>query len=114
MPEQAKLLELRELFEGEAENYDPIVDQGLISQVRDLVDAEKQARSGKLLLSWEGSKVPRGVTIQGKTIAWTQHGIVRAEGGGIIGYYDRVEQWAGPEGNRHKMIISLNDPDLKL
>lgn len=42
------------------------------------------------LVEWTGSRIPRGAVVNGHTIAWTQHGIVRVDGGKEVGYYNRV------------------------
>lgn len=41
-------------------------------------------------LEWHGDRVPTGAVVNGKTIAWTQHGMVRDEAGETIGTYERV------------------------
>ena len=58
------------------------------------------------LIDWEGSKVPRGVTIIDQVIGWTQNGMVAsADGGGHIGTYIRLVEFGGGSGNHHQMLI---------
>lgn len=56
-------------------------------------------------LTWEGNKVPRGAIILGREIAWTQHGRVVAEGGEMIGTYQRLIEFGGPDGVTQKMRV---------
>ena len=73
-----------------------------------MLEKLRGTKASKLLLAWEGSKVPRGLEMpNGGKIAWTQHGIVSGQNGEKLGLYQRIEEWGGPNQNRHKMIISL-------
>lgn len=54
-------------------------------------------------LAWRGSKIPRGAVIRGKVVAWTQNGIVSAEGGETIGTYARLVEF-GPK-NEQQMVV---------
>ena len=107
MPEMPKILEFRLLAEGEEANTPVKVDTGLPTDYRDLLQQLKDKQGSRLYLAWEGTKIPRGVELPGGTIAWTQNGIVAGTDGKQLGYYDRVEEWGGPNKNRHKMIISF-------
>ena len=57
------------------------------------------------LLEWEGNKIPRGAVIEGKTISWTQNGIVMSTDGKQIGTYERTVEFGGPSGREQKMIV---------
>ncbi len=77
-----------------------------------------RAEGGRVFfLAWEGSKIPRGAQILGHTVVWTQNGQVNAELAGkpgqydYIGTYDRLEEWSGPKGKSHTMLVYLR-PDF--
>ena len=108
-------IELREImFDAELDHlkqvHPPAVDHGLIPEVRQLVGAIKERSCRRFDLIWTGSKVPRGVELPTGTIAWTQHGIVRSDDGEQIGTYDRIEEWGGPDGDQHRMIVYVSRP----
>lgn len=58
------------------------------------------------VMIWKGSKVPWGAAIGGIPIAWTQHGIVTGENGEGLGWYERVREWAGSDGDEHELVIA--------
>lgn len=78
------------------------------SKVSSLLSAMKTQAKHAYVLSWEGSKIPRGAVINGETIAWTQHGCVTSESGKMIGTYDRVVEFGGQSGNEQVMIVYSN------
>ena len=63
-------------------------------------------------LTWQGNKVPRGAEVLGKKIAWTQHGVVTAEGGEMIGTYERIEEFGGETGKSQRMHVYVTSPKL--
>lgn len=90
-----------------------VVRQLNASERGDLPEAAKQlltelrAREQKSYrLHWTGTKVPRGATIDGQPISWTQHGIVYVKDGTTKGYYTRVQEWSGQNQDEHEMLIS--------
>jgi len=60
------------------------------------------------LLEWEGGKVPRGAVVNGKTIAWTQHGIVTSQKSKDIGTYERTVEFGGVGRKEQKMLVFAN------
>jgi hypothetical protein len=54
-------------------------------------------------LDWKGSKIPRGATIRGRTIAWTQNGVVTDDAGAMMGTYERLVEF-GPQ-DRQQMLV---------
>ena len=79
---------------------DPAAEAGLNAFLR-------QVRAGKriFVLDWEGSKVPRGVEIDGQEIAWTQNGMVTSTDRKHIGTYNRTIEFGGESGQHHQMVI---------
>lgn len=61
------------------------------------------------LVEWTGSRIPRGAVVNGHTIAWTQHGVVRTKGGKEIGYYNRVVD--DLDAARQSMIVFSGEID---
>ena len=64
-------------------------NEALSERVSDLLQELAQDKDA-FLVEWKGSRVPRGAIIKDQEVTWTQHGIVRAAGGKIIGYYERI------------------------
>lgn len=60
------------------------------------------------LLEWEGNKVPRGTVVDGKTIAWTQNGMVTSQSGDEIGVYERLVEFGGKTGRQQQMLVFVN------
>tara|TARA_Y100000310_G_scaffold175594_1_gene175647 strand:+ start:1000 stop:1371 length:372 start_codon:yes stop_codon:yes gene_type:complete len=63
------------------------------------------------MLTWAGSKIPRKAVINGWEVIWTQHGLVTAEKDGRkdrIGTYTREAEWAGDEGDLHRMKVYVD------
>lgn len=50
------------------------------------------------LVKYEGSKVPRGLVVDGVPVVWTQHGMVTGEGGARLGTYERLVEFGRPIG----------------
>lgn len=70
-------------------------------------DALERARAGSqtYLVEWEGGKIPRGASIDGVPIGWTQNGMVSGAAGEQIGTYERLLEHGGASGQEHKMLI---------
>ena len=69
------------------------------------------------LLEWEGNKIPRGASINGKEIAWTQNGVVVSADNQTVGVYERLVEFGGTSGNEQKMIVAIlghKPPKLRL
>jgi len=73
--------------------------------LRSLLGATK---TNQFKMTWEGTKIPRGATINGIEIGWTQHGNVTGVGGEQLGQYERATEFGGATGEQHVMIISTN------
>lgn len=58
-------------------------------------------------LEWHGDRVPTGAVVNGKTIAWTQHGFVKDKAGENIGTYERVVDDLSQQ--PQKMIIYMDE-----
>jgi len=61
----------------------------------------------RFLLTWTGSKVPRGANVFGHIVMWTQNGQVTTQTGIDIGTYDRLVEFGGPSHNEQMMIVYL-------
>lgn len=64
------------------------------------------------LLTYEGTKIPRGAAIDNVEIGWTQNGMITGVGGQHLGYYERIVEFGPPSGNQHIMLISTNGKTL--
>lgn len=65
---------------------------------------ENRSHSEKIfLVEWRGLRVPQGVVLNGKTISWTQNGVVTDSKGNIVGTYERVVD----EANEQKMLFFM-------
>ena len=67
-------------------------------------------------MTWTGSKIPRGGTVGGHQINWTQNGQVHLEGGSPGSTYERDVEWGGDDGKLHTIRIftsleSATNPD---
>lgn len=71
---------------------------------------QEMANSAKevFLLEWEGNKIPYGAVINGRSIGWTQHGLVTNNVGIPIGTYERMVEWGGDSGKEQKMLVFSN------
>ncbi len=87
---------------GGAHDLVAALNEGVVEQLRTAI---RDKASRVFLLTWEGNKVPRGVSILGHIIAWTQHGRVISEGGQEIGMYDRLVEFGGESGHQQQMIV---------
>lgn len=57
------------------------------------------------LLEWEGNKIPRGAIINGRSIGWTQNGIVVSDQGENMGTYKRTVEFGGANKSEQKMLV---------
>ena len=88
-----------------AQTAEEIAIQGTATGIlRKMADRNKDI----FLLEWEGNKIPRGAVINGKPIAWTQHGMVTSDGGENIGVYERTVEFGGASHKEQKMIVFAN------
>lgn len=60
------------------------------------------------LLEWEGHKIPRGAILNGRSIGWTQHGMVTSDKGENMGTYERTVEFGGASGKEQKMLVFAN------
>jgi hypothetical protein len=74
----------------------------------DMIGKLSDEANNHFLLTWEGSKVPRGAAIGGTDVGWTQHGIITGIDGSSLGYYDRISEFGGPEGRTQAMLIGTD------
>ncbi len=65
---------------------------------------------GNFLVSWTGSRVPRGAVVAGHTIGWTQHGLVRDENNDLVATYERLLDTP----DRRLMLVMLQVKPLEL
>lgn len=83
-------------------------DQLMIEvKLQGLLGAMKTRAERVYLVHWEGSKVPQGIVVGGKEVAWTQNGVVKARGGEMIGTYERIIEEGGKYGDEQFMAIFL-------
>lgn len=97
---------------------DPSPKSQLVSKTLDEVLIESSMKSvmrrfaakaqAAFLLEWEGSRVPCGAVVSGKTVAETAHGIVSDARGRTIGFYERLIESGGPSGQAQKMLVFVN------
>lgn len=71
-----------------------------------LVDRARNLSQNDCIMQWKGSKIPRGATINHIAIGWTQHGRIIGENGEDLGYYSRMQEFDGPDGDQHAMLIT--------
>ena len=74
----------------------------------------KQSQQFDYSISWIGSKIPRGASIDGIQIGWTQHGIITGVGGENLGFYDRVFEGGYHTVPAHVMTIRLDKESVVL
>lgn len=55
-------------------------------------------------LEISGSKIPPG-SIGGRRIYQARKGVITAKDGTILGFYDREQEYTGPEQDQHKILI---------
>lgn len=61
-------------------------------------------------MEWLGSKIPRGATIDGVPISWTQNGMITGENGVHLGLYDRMQEGGYNTAPTHIMRVLTNKP----
>lgn len=78
----------------------------IIEQRLTTLQGELKDRAANLyLLTWHGGKIPRGAMLNGQEIGWTQHGIVTSVNGEQLGFYDRLLEFGGDDGQEQLMIV---------
>ena len=77
---------------------------------KQLLDRVRQSSENDCIMWWKGTKVPRGAMIDGVPVAWAQHGIIRGPDGQELAYYDRMREFAGPNGDEHALLITTMKP----
>lgn len=82
-----------------------MIDSGLPLMANLALAAIQDEAPGYFRLTWQGSKVPRGAAVGGALIGWTQNGQVLGKGGEMLGTYERIEEWSGPERDGHEMRV---------
>ena len=84
--------------------------EATISQaVNGLLEEIRRKPSRLFMLRWRDSRVPSGAEVVGQKIAWTQHGIVYAEGGKMIGVYERLSDTL----ENQVMLVQIFIEDIK-
>ncbi len=88
----------------------PSVDLGDKAANQKLNEYLAKLREGRemYLVSWRGSKIPRGVKIKWYEIVWTQNGAVTVSGGMQMGTYQRLVEFGGDSRDEHVMVIYLS------
>ena len=56
-------------------------------------------------LRWKGTKTPHGAVLGKVAVSHAQNGIVCSDGGDMIGTYERLVEWGGPNHDEHMMLI---------
>ncbi len=79
--------------------------------VEDIRSTMRQRAQRAFVLVWEGNKIPRGAKVLNHTIAWTQHGVVTDDAGGVIGMYDRLLEFGGQSGKLQVMVVYATNTD---
>lgn len=80
---------------------------GLLNLAVDRADAA-------YLLTWQGgNRVPRGVQLGSRVIAWTQHGRVLTEDGEHFGVYDRLKDLDGPSQVNEMVVLTFPERGVK-
>ncbi len=80
----------------------------LLAKCKALTDSLLDTYPLWYLLKWQGSKIPRGATIGGVEIGWTQHGMITGSNGMGLGYYSRLLEWGGENGDSHAMVVGCS------
>lgn len=81
-----------------------------MSAARNLIRAIGNASGTPgVMLTWKGSKVARGELFNGSRIGWMQHGRIISTDGVELGIYERLEEFAGPENDRHTVVAHASD-----
>jgi len=100
---------LKKLIANLAPNVD-LQDKLINERVNGLIQQMRSKSKRRFLLAWTGGKIPIGARIMDYEIGWTQHDLVTASGGEIIGTYDRLVENGGETKEEQIMIIYF-DPD---
>ena len=82
------------------------------AKLQGIMAAIKSRSSRIFLVHWIGGKVPSGVWVGDKEIAWTQHGMVTDTKGERIGLYERVMENDGRHGDEQLIIVYLTEKPL--
>ena len=75
--------------------------------MNDLIDGIRKFGGRKFLLTWEGSKIPRGAHVLDHEIGLTRYGRVLTTSGKTTGTYDRLVEFGGAVRKQQKMLIYL-------
>jgi len=75
---------------------------------REVIAKLRHKSDNYFILTWDGSKIPRGAKVDNVEISWTQNGMVTGKGGEQLGYYDRLVEFGQPGGNRQVMLIGTS------
>ncbi len=105
-----------QLVEGNEPKRVNLGERDIERKLSGVIGALRKAGGRRFLLTWKGSKIPRGAQILGYEIRWTQNGQVIARGPSgneDIGTYDRLVENGGVGGKEQKMIIYLYPPKKK-
>jgi len=97
-----------------------------LATVRDLLAAHKPKDNGipdaakaliktlslateqqRVRIRWSGTKVPRGASVGGVPIAWSQNGMLSGPNGEQLGFYTRGVEFGGVSGQEHEMTLSV-------
>ncbi|MFA6097486.1 MAG: hypothetical protein WC788_07715 [Candidatus Paceibacterota bacterium] len=100
---------LKKFIANLAPNVD-LQDNMLNDRVNGLIQQMRSKSKRRFLLAWTGGNIPRGARILEYEIGWTQHDLVTAIGGEIIGTYDRLIENGG-ETKKEQVMIVYFDPD---
>ena len=97
LPENQQLIRLSAEDDPEMQQIENRVNS-MLNQLKDMADRF-------FVISWEGSRVPRGAMIDEHEIAWTQNGRVLNSQGKAIGYYDRIIDCGSETGTKQQMLV---------
>ncbi len=75
------------------------------TQATILLRAITEKAENIFLLEWKGNKIPRGATVAGHIIAWTQNGLVTSDQGQYVGTYERLVEFGGVDHREQKILI---------
>lgn len=80
-------------------------DAAFLEMIVGAAQDEMKTGAETYLVEWQGSKIPRGASIHGIAIGWTQNGIVSGTQGENLGTYERLVEFGGESGREHKMLV---------
>lgn len=75
--------------------------------IGDIQDIMKASTHRVFEVKWTGGRVPRGAKLCGKTIEFARNGFIYDATGKDFATYDRIEDMAGDNKDRHSMIVHL-------